>query len=154
MNVAILFSRVKVAGRIATIPHSVQFAAGLVLTVVAGFVDAVCYVELGGFFASFISGASISLGVSASGQQWTAAYHAAFLILVFRDCGNNFDCHFRNLATRRENDSYLTRGGVAFRRNFDDITAAHLLLTPSRPWWLPWGSRIRRFGLSTGYVSV
>jgi uncharacterized membrane protein YoaK (UPF0700 family) len=81
--VAILFSRAKVAGRIATIPNSVQFAAGLVLIVVAGFVDAVCYVELGGFFASFMSGASISLGVSASGQQWTAAYHAAFLIVVF-----------------------------------------------------------------------
>lgn len=82
-TVALLFSRAKVAGRIAIIPHSMQFAVGLALTVVAGFVDAVCYVELGGFFASFMSGASISLGVSASAQEWTAAYHAVFLIVVF-----------------------------------------------------------------------
>ena len=53
------------------------------LTAVAGFVDAVGFIELGGFFASFMSGASISLGVSASGTEWVAMYHAAVLIAVF-----------------------------------------------------------------------
>ena len=60
-----------------------QFGVGLLLTAVAGFVDAVGYIELGGFFASFMSGASISLGVGASGGAWGAVYHATLLIAVF-----------------------------------------------------------------------
>jgi uncharacterized membrane protein YoaK (UPF0700 family) len=67
----------------AAIPRSLKLGAGVVLTAVAGIVDAVGYIELGGFFASFMSGASISLGVTASGNQWAAAYHAVLLIAVF-----------------------------------------------------------------------
>ena len=53
------------AGKQARITRSVQVGVGVSLTAVAGFVDAVGYIELGGFFASFMSGASISLGVGA-----------------------------------------------------------------------------------------
>ncbi len=67
----------------AVIPRSLQIGVGIVLTAVAGFVDAVGFIELGGFFASFMSGASISLGVSASGTDWVAMYHATVLIAVF-----------------------------------------------------------------------
>lgn len=67
----------------AIIPRRLRLGAGIVLTAVAGFVDAVGFIELGGFFASFMSGASISLGVSASGNEWIAVYQAALLIAVF-----------------------------------------------------------------------
>ena len=64
-------------------PPGLQFAFGIVLTAVAGFVDAVGFIELGGLFASFMSGASISLGIKAAANEWMAAYHAAVLIAVF-----------------------------------------------------------------------
>ena len=67
----------------AMLPRWLRLGAGVVLTAVAGCVDAIGYIELGGFFASFMSGASISLGVSASGNEWTAIYQAALLIAVF-----------------------------------------------------------------------
>ena len=56
---------------------------GVLLTAVAGYVDAIGYLALGGFFASFMSGASISLGVGMSEGQWSAVYEAALLIAVF-----------------------------------------------------------------------
>lgn len=64
-------------------PSSFDLGIGLVLTAVAGFVDAVGFLELGGFFASFMSGASITLGISASGQEWGAFQHAAALVASF-----------------------------------------------------------------------
>jgi uncharacterized membrane protein YoaK (UPF0700 family) len=76
-------SQHKSSGSQAAIPISLQLWTGALLTVVAGFVDAIGYIELGGFFASFMSGASISLGVSATANQWLAAYHAVLLIIVF-----------------------------------------------------------------------
>jgi uncharacterized membrane protein YoaK (UPF0700 family) len=39
-----------------------QIGVGVLLIAVAGCVDAIGYVALGGFFASFMSGASVSLG--------------------------------------------------------------------------------------------
>jgi uncharacterized membrane protein YoaK (UPF0700 family) len=56
---------------------------GVVLIAVAGYVDAIGYIELGGLFASFMSGASISLGVGISEGHWDAVYKGAFLIAVF-----------------------------------------------------------------------
>ena len=61
----------------------IEVGAGVLLTAVAGFVDAVGYIELGGFFASFMSGASISLGVALTESHWTAVQHAGFLISAF-----------------------------------------------------------------------
>jgi uncharacterized membrane protein YoaK (UPF0700 family) len=76
-------SGVKGSASQTAIPRSLKLGVGLVLTAVAGFVDALGYIQLGGFFASFMSGASISLGVSASGAEWEAMYHAAVLIAIF-----------------------------------------------------------------------
>jgi hypothetical protein len=43
-------------------PHA-QVSFGMLLTAIAGYVDAIGYIELGGLFASFMSGATISLRV-------------------------------------------------------------------------------------------
>lgn len=60
-----------------------RFLIGLALTIVAGVVDAIGYIELGGFFASFMSGASISLGVNVSVNEWSSVSQAGLLIAVF-----------------------------------------------------------------------
>lgn len=60
-----------------------QVALGISLTAIAGYVDAIGFLALGGLFASFMSGASISLGISVSGGQWGALFEAANLICVF-----------------------------------------------------------------------
>ena len=71
------------AGKQARIARSVQVGVGVSLTAVAGFVDAVGYIELGGFFASFMSGASISLGVGVGESRWAAVQHAGILVTAF-----------------------------------------------------------------------
>jgi uncharacterized membrane protein YoaK (UPF0700 family) len=65
------------------VAEPVRVGAGVSLTAVTGFVDAVGYIELGGFFASFMSGASISIGVGMSESHWPAVQHAGFLIAAF-----------------------------------------------------------------------
>jgi uncharacterized membrane protein YoaK (UPF0700 family) len=60
-----------------------KLGLGVLLTAVAGSVDAIGFLALGGFFASFMSGASISLGISMSESRWVAALDGAVLILVF-----------------------------------------------------------------------
>lgn len=60
-----------------------QVALGISLTAIAGYVDAIGFLALGGLFASFMSGASISLGISMSGGEWGALFEAANLICVF-----------------------------------------------------------------------
>jgi len=61
----------------------VQIAVGVLLVAVAGCVDAIGYIALGGFFASFMSGASISLGVGLSEGQMGAVYEGIVLIAAF-----------------------------------------------------------------------
>lgn len=60
-----------------------QVALGISLTAIAGYVDAIGFLALGGLFASFMSGASISLGIAMSGGQWGMLFEAANLICVF-----------------------------------------------------------------------
>lgn len=60
-----------------------QVALGISLTAIAGYVDAIGFLALGGLFASFMSGASISLGIAMSGGQWGMLLEAANLICVF-----------------------------------------------------------------------
>lgn len=60
-----------------------QVVLGISLTAIAGYVDAIGFLALGGLFASFMSGASISLGIAMSGGQWDALFEAANLICVF-----------------------------------------------------------------------
>jgi uncharacterized membrane protein YoaK (UPF0700 family) len=56
---------------------------GVLLVALAGYVDAIGYIALGGFFASFMSGASISLGVGISAGDWGAMQGAALVIAAF-----------------------------------------------------------------------
>lgn len=65
------------------IGKSGQFGLGVLLVAIAGYVDAIGYIALGGFFASFMSGASISLGVGISEGDWAALYQAVFVIGAF-----------------------------------------------------------------------
>jgi uncharacterized membrane protein YoaK (UPF0700 family) len=63
-----------------------QVGLGVALTAVAGCVDAIGYIELGGLFASFMSGASVSLGVGLSDGYRDAVHQGVLLIAVFL-CG-------------------------------------------------------------------
>lgn len=49
-----------------------RLLTGLVLTAVAGFVDALAFIELGGYFASFMSGNTTQLGLAMSGPDGRA----------------------------------------------------------------------------------
>jgi uncharacterized membrane protein YoaK (UPF0700 family) len=56
---------------------------GVLLTAVAGFVDAIAYLGLGGLFASFMSGASVSLGLGLKSGHWQFAVQGVFMIASF-----------------------------------------------------------------------
>jgi uncharacterized membrane protein YoaK (UPF0700 family) len=58
-------------------------AAAVLLAALAGFVDAMAFIELGGFFASFMSGNSTRLGVALGTRAWGDVMMAAALILSF-----------------------------------------------------------------------
>lgn len=60
-----------------------QVFLGGLLTAVAGFVDAIGYIGLGGLFASFMSGASVSLGVGLGNGHWGPVYQAVMMIASF-----------------------------------------------------------------------
>jgi uncharacterized membrane protein YoaK (UPF0700 family) len=59
------------------------FLIGLVLTAVAGWVDAIGYLQLGGFYPSFMSGNTTQLGVALSNAAFTAAALPALLVALF-----------------------------------------------------------------------
>lgn len=61
---------------------SLQIAA-ILLAMLAGFVDAMAFVGLGGFFASFMSGNTTRMGVALAMQDRGAAMMAGALILSF-----------------------------------------------------------------------
>lgn len=50
----------------------VRLLSGLVLTAIAGFIDALAFIELGGYFASFMSGNTTQLGLAMSGPDGRA----------------------------------------------------------------------------------
>lgn len=49
-------------------PNS-KLSLGLLLTASAGFIDGIAFLELGGFFASFMSGNTTQLGLAITGQR-------------------------------------------------------------------------------------
>jgi uncharacterized membrane protein YoaK (UPF0700 family) len=61
----------------------VQIVLGVLLTAAAGFVDAIGYNGLGGLFASFMSGASVSLGVGLGDGHWGAVQQGLVMIASF-----------------------------------------------------------------------
>jgi uncharacterized membrane protein YoaK (UPF0700 family) len=53
------------------------------LSALAGYVDGIGFLHLGGLFVSFMSGNSTRLGVSLAGQHWSNAAEAIGLIALF-----------------------------------------------------------------------
>ena len=58
-------------------------AAAIGLAALAGFVDALGFVGLGGFFVSFMSGNTTRLGVALGNAAWPAALRGGELVLTF-----------------------------------------------------------------------
>jgi uncharacterized membrane protein YoaK (UPF0700 family) len=58
-------------------------ALACALSALAGYVDGIGYLHLGGLFVSFMSGNSTRLGVSLADGQWSAAAAALGLIALF-----------------------------------------------------------------------
>jgi len=58
-------------------------AAAIGLAALAGFIDALGFVGLGGFFVSFMSGNTTRLGVALGSTTWPAVVRAGALILTF-----------------------------------------------------------------------
>jgi uncharacterized membrane protein YoaK (UPF0700 family) len=56
---------------------------GLVLTALAGWVDAIGYLRLGGFFPSFMRGNTTQLGIALSHANWISAALPALLVGLF-----------------------------------------------------------------------
>lgn len=54
-----------------------------VLSTAAGFLDAIGFVHLGGYFLSFMSGNTTRMAASTAGELWEPAYKAAGLIAMF-----------------------------------------------------------------------
>lgn len=63
--------------------RSWQLAFGLLLTALAGYVDAIGFVRLNGLYTSFMSGNTTQLGVSLAHRQFGHAVMPALLIAVF-----------------------------------------------------------------------
>jgi len=55
----------------------------IALTALAGWIDAVGFLRLGGFYPSFMSGNTTQLGVALSHRQWEAAALPVMLVLLF-----------------------------------------------------------------------
>src|SRR5882672_1416111 len=58
-------------------------ALACALSALAGYVDGIGYLHLGGLFVSFMSGNSTRMGVSLAQGQWLAAAEALGLIVLF-----------------------------------------------------------------------
>lgn len=60
-----------------------EVALAVTLSGVAGYVDAIGFLKLGGFFVSFMSGNSTRLGVALATAHWTAALTVLGLVAAF-----------------------------------------------------------------------
>ena len=60
-----------------------NIALACALSALAGYVDAIGYLHLGGLFVSFMSGNSTRMGVSLAAGEWGAAADALGLIVLF-----------------------------------------------------------------------
>lgn len=60
-----------------------NIALACALSAVAGYVDGIGFLHLGGLFVSFMSGNSTRMGVSVAEGDWPKALHALMLIALF-----------------------------------------------------------------------
>jgi uncharacterized membrane protein YoaK (UPF0700 family) len=60
-----------------------NIALACALSAIAGYVDGIGFIHLGGLFVSFMSGNSTRLGVSAAEGDWPKALHALLLLGLF-----------------------------------------------------------------------
>lgn len=60
-----------------------EVALAVTLSAVAGYVDAIGFLKLGGFFVSFMSGNSTRLGVALATAHWVAALTVVGLVAAF-----------------------------------------------------------------------
>lgn len=60
-----------------------EVALAVTLSAVAGYVDAIGFLKLGGFFVSFMSGNSTRLGVALATAHWAAALTVVGLVAAF-----------------------------------------------------------------------
>src|SRR5215470_11189898 len=60
-----------------------NIALASALSALAGYVDAIGFIHLGGLFVSFMSGNSTRMGVSLAAGDWRAALEALGLIVLF-----------------------------------------------------------------------
>jgi uncharacterized membrane protein YoaK (UPF0700 family) len=60
-----------------------NIALACALSALAGYVDAIGFLHLGGLFVSFMSGNSTRMGVSLAAGEWGAAAEAFGLIALF-----------------------------------------------------------------------
>jgi len=60
-----------------------KLSLGLLLTAAAGFTDAIGFIELGGFYTSFMSGNTTQLGDALANGIWPTALLTASLVLLF-----------------------------------------------------------------------
>lgn len=60
-----------------------NLALACALSALAGYVDGIGFLHLGGLFVSFMSGNSTRLGVSLAAAQWSGAAEALGLIILF-----------------------------------------------------------------------
>src|SRR3546814_5922632 len=81
-----------------------DFVLALLLALVAGWADAVGFLQLGGFFVSFMSGNSTRLGVGVGSGFWREAGLAAGLMATFVG-----GVAFGNLIGDRAGDRYRRR---------------------------------------------
>ena len=94
------------------------------LSAVAGYVDGIGFIHLGGLFVSFMSGNSTRLGVSLANGNWHNAIEALGLIAVFvigAGCG-----------------SLIVRGGGRYRQASVLLVEALLLVMAAGSYQLSW----------------
>jgi uncharacterized membrane protein YoaK (UPF0700 family) len=60
-----------------------QLVLGMVLTSASGFIDAVGFIELGGYFVSFMSGNTTQAGVALVQGAWDVVMLCGLLVLLF-----------------------------------------------------------------------
>ncbi|GAC1328679.1 MAG: YoaK family protein [Beijerinckiaceae bacterium] len=63
--------------------HRPRFVFGVLLTGVAGFVDAVGFISLGGFYVSFMSGNTTQLGIGLVRNDWSIVGVPSLLVACF-----------------------------------------------------------------------